>query len=626
LGCVEVEEFKNLQNIPGIIWVGYNGQAQGDAIASVLFGEVNPGGKLNGTWYKSVKDLPEITDYTLRGGNGKNGRTFWYFDKDVSYEFGFGMSYTTFEYSNFRISKNAITPHDKITVSVDVKNTGKVEGDEVIQVYMKTPDSPASLQRPIKRLKGFKRVTLPAGQTKTVDIDINCADLWFWDMDKNTTIFDQGKYVFEIGISSKDIKGTVSATMNGKFTPELKTVVADCGDVVLKSGQTSQTSLTAAMTDDSFFDVSKAKIVYSSNNTDVATVDGKGLITAKGSGVTTITALVTIDGHTVSGNFAIKVMPDLNAASIAVNGKKITDFKPDVNEYSYLFTSSAKKTPKVEAVPAGNDIDVEIIPAQAVPGSSLVVLTDNASVESNKYIVNFGTKSTADEFNSTAIGKQWTWIRENPANWSLTKNVGSLVITSAKGDISGANNNAENILLQSANTDWIIDSKIVFSRKPSGFSQYGGLLAYQDDDNYVKVVYSAGAGGRRGMGPAATGTQAGAVQLVIEENGTLKNVATLSMAGVIKDNNTLFVKFEKKGNLYTAYCSTDGEKFSTIGSVKVLLMNTKAGLIACDGVADTRFRGPQGMPERQGAQMSAQDKSPFEVSYDYFRISNSGRK
>ena len=110
LGCVEVEEFKDIQNISGIIWTGYNGQAQGDAIASILFGDANPGGKLNATWYKSVKDLPEITDYTLRGGNGKNGRTFWYFDKEVSYEFGYGLSYTTFEYSNFNISKDNIYP------------------------------------------------------------------------------------------------------------------------------------------------------------------------------------------------------------------------------------------------------------------------------------------------------------------------------------------------------------------------------------------------------------------------------------------------------------------------------------------------------------------------------------
>jgi beta-glucosidase len=166
LGCVEVEEFKNIENIPGIVWVGYNGQAQGDAIASVLFGDVNPGGKLNATWYKSVKDLPAITDYTLRGGNGKNGRTFWYFDKDVSYEFGYGLSYTSFEYSNFKINQSSITPNDEITISVDVKNTGNYDGDEIVQIYMRTPDSPKAFERPIKRLKGFKRVTIPVGQTK----------------------------------------------------------------------------------------------------------------------------------------------------------------------------------------------------------------------------------------------------------------------------------------------------------------------------------------------------------------------------------------------------------------------------------------------------------------------------
>ena len=209
MGMVEVEQFKNNPNVTGIIWTGYNGQAQGTAMAKILFGEVNPGGKLNVTFYKSLNDLPEFTDYTLRGGAGKNGRTYWYFNKDVSYEFGYGLSYTTFGYSNFAISKSAITPNDKITVDVDVKNTGAVDGDEVVQIYVRTPDSPATLERPIKRLKGFQRVTIPAGQTKTVSINIDCADLWFWDTKNKRIMFDQGKYIFEIGASSKDIKGSV---------------------------------------------------------------------------------------------------------------------------------------------------------------------------------------------------------------------------------------------------------------------------------------------------------------------------------------------------------------------------------------------------------------------------------
>ena len=368
LGCVEVERFKNIQNIPGIIWVGYNGQAQGDAIASILFGDVNPGGKLNGTWYKSVNDLPDINDYTLRGGNGKNGRTFWYFNKEVSYEFGYGLSYTTFEYSNFKISKNTITPQDKITVSVDVKNSGNRDGDEVVQIYMLTPESPASLQRPIKRLKGFQRVTIPAGKTKTVQISINCADLWFWDMDKNKITYDQGKYVFEIGASSKDIKGTVTATMKGKLIPVLKTVVADCGSVVLKNGSTVQTNVTAAMTDDSFYEMSKAIILYTSNNPKVAVVDENGLVTAKGIGVATIAAHVTIDGHTESGSYPVKVSPDMKPVKITVNGAEVAGLNTEMHSYSFLFSASATDAPKVDATSSGSDISIDVVPGKEYSG------------------------------------------------------------------------------------------------------------------------------------------------------------------------------------------------------------------------------------------------------------------
>ena len=217
MGMVEVEDFKNNPNIPGMIWTGYNGQAQGTAMAKILFGEVNPGGKLSISWYKSVRDLPGFNDYTLRGGDGKTGRTYWYFNKDVSYEFGYGLSYTTFVYSDFEISRKSITPNDKVTVTFDIKNTGKVDGDEIAQIYVRTPESPASLQRPIKRLMGFKRIAIPAGQTKTVSIDIDCSDLWFWDAENGKITFDKGRYIFEIGASSKDIKGQVEANMNGDY-------------------------------------------------------------------------------------------------------------------------------------------------------------------------------------------------------------------------------------------------------------------------------------------------------------------------------------------------------------------------------------------------------------------------
>ena len=620
LGCVEVEEFKNLNNIPGIIWTGYNGQAQGDAIASILFGEVTPGGKLNGTWYKSLNDLPPITDYTLRGGPDKNGRTFWYFDKDVSYEFGYGLSYTSFEYSNFKISKNSITPYDKITISTDVKNTGIYDGDEVVQVYMTTPGSPAKLERPIKRLKGFKRITIPAGQTKTVTIDIDCADLWFWDMDKNKITYDKGKYVFEIGASSKDIKGKVSATMEDEFIPAIKTVVADCGTVVLRKGANAQTSVTAAMTDDSFYDINKATVGYSSNNTAVVIVDQNGKVTATGTGIATITASVTINGKTKSDSFPVKVMPDLNASSILVNNKAIKSFSPDVVQYSYILKNTSGKAPVVNAIAATPDVVVETTQANSIPGTASVSITDLITCDKKAYTVNFGVKSISDEFKTNTIGSQWNWLRENSANWNLSKQPGSLVITGAKGDITDENSDAENIILQSANTDWTIETKMVCSRKPSGFSQNAGIIAYQDDDNFVKLVYRASLG-RRGFGQRNSGEQPGAVELYVENSGEQKSSVTISMENIIKADNTLVLKLVKNRDSYTAFYSSDGKTFEEVGTANVVLKDIRAGLMACDGVMPARMA-----QFRRFMQQESEPDKPFEVAFDYFRIENSGLK
>ena len=128
-------------------------------------------------------------------------------------------------------------------------------------------------------------MTISKGQTKTVSIDIDCADLWFWDIKNKRIMFDQGKYVFEIGASSKDIKGKVEATMKGTYSPVLKTIVADCEKVVLKPGNTVQTSVTASLSDDSFININDAKVTYKSNRPSVATVDGNGKVTATGVGV-----------------------------------------------------------------------------------------------------------------------------------------------------------------------------------------------------------------------------------------------------------------------------------------------------------------------------------------------------
>ena len=614
MGMVEVEQFKNNPNIAGIIFTGYNGQAQGTAMAKILFGVVIPGGKSSLTWYKSLDDIPEFNDYTLRGENGKNGRTYMYFNKDVSYEFGYGLSYTTFGFSNFSINKNSLTPNDKVTLTTDVKNTGSVDGDEVVQIYVKTPESPASLERPIKRLKGFKRVTIPAGQTKTVSIDIDCADLWFWDTKNKRIMFDQGKYVFEIGASSKDIKGQVEATMSGAYTSVLETVVADCDKVVMRPGNTAQASVSASLSDDSFVNIKNAKVTYKSSNPLVASVDESGKVTATGVGIASIVANVTVNGKTVSNSFPVKVMPDLSPKSLMVDGKNIEGFNKDVKAYSYLLKNNSK-IPVVKASALISDIRVDIEQAKAIPGTAVIKFIDNITLEKNIYYLNFDVQSVSDEFNAASVGDQWKWLRENPATKSLSKNAGALTVTSEVGDVSEGSNNAKNILLQSANNDWTIDTKLVCSRVPSQ-PENAGILVYENDDNFVKLMFRAVT-----KTTQQRGVQPGTLDLVIEENGIAKSMASFNLKTEITGSNALFLKLEKTGSIYTASYSLDGVKFEKLGTANMLLKDIKAGLLVCDGVIIQSMKSTFWFNSD-----TTKPNTPFDVAFDYFHIVNKGLK
>ncbi len=606
LGCVEVEEFKNLENIPGILWSGYNGEGQGAAIAKVLFGDINPGGKLNATWFKSVSDLPAITNYNLRGGADYNGRTHWYFANPVSYEFGYGISYTTFEYGNFRISKSEISPADHITVSVDVTNTGDYDGDEVVQIYMTTPDSPAEMQRPVKRLKGFKRVTIARGQTCTVDIDIDCADLWFWDNDANRITYDKGRYVFEIGSSSKDIRGTVTANMCGEFIPQLKTVVADCGVTVLRVGEKVKTSVSAAMTDDSFYDIDKAEVVYTSNNPAVVSVTENGSIEAHSVGVATVTATVTIDGKTVSDGFPVKVMPNLNLAGLTVGGKNV--LRPDVKQYGFVVNGSG--IPAVTATAADPSIEVEVDQTETIPGTTVITVTDKVTCDVNTYYVNFDRKAVSDEFKT--LGKQWSWVRENSDAWSIDENPGSLTLTTTEGDLVGPANKLGNVLLQSANTDWTIDTKLTVSDIPGRPAQNAGIVAYQDDDNFVKLVYGPATYKR---GAVQQGATAGTVLFITEDNGNQKYSMSANLEGIAKDGKTVWLRLVKSGSDYTAYYSVDGKKYVEVGAEYAFLKDVKAGLIAADGTMNFRFGMMANVPV-----------TPLKVSFDNFKVTSRSAK
>ncbi|HPR32213.1 MAG TPA: glycoside hydrolase family 3 C-terminal domain-containing protein [Prolixibacteraceae bacterium] len=614
MGMVEVEELKNNPNIPGIIFSGYNGQAQGAAMAKILFGEVNPGGKTSVTWYKSVNDLPDFNDYTLRGENGGNGRTYWYFDKEVSYEFGYGLSYTTFEYSNFSINKKMLTPNDPFTVRVDVQNTGPVDGDEIVQVYVRTPDSPASLQRPIKRLKGFKRVTIPAGQTKTIDIEMDGADLWFWDDQNNRVTYDQGKYIFEIGASSRDIRGQVEAVMNGSLNSVLKTVVARPDKIILRPGEATSVQITACLTDDCFIDPENTTVIYKSNNPRVASVDASGIITAHRPGVATLFAQVNYEGKSVSSGFPLKVMPDLTPAAIKVNGKAVKGFSPAVKAYSYLVKRDAP-LPLVSASAISDDVDIVIEQAEQIPGTALIHFMDENTFEKSTYYINFDGPSSSEEFDKEQAGSQWEWIRENRDNYSFTSVPGALTITSEKGDVSENSNNARNLLLQSANNDWVIETKLVCSRAPSQ-PENAGILVYQDDDHFVKLMFRAVIKTSR-----QRGIQPGTIDLLVEENGIAKSVASVNLKEAVMGEKYLLLKLVKTGTTYTAFYATDGKNFEKLGASDLALKDIKAGLIACDGIITQSMTSTFWFDSD-----TTKPDTPFDVSFDYFRIQNSGIK
>jgi beta-glucosidase len=162
------------EHVPAILHMAHSSQDEGTALASVLFGDYNPGGHLAETWPKSLDQLPPMMDYNIR-----HGKTYMYFKGEPLYPFGFGLSYTTFKYANLRTSTPQVAKSGEVTVSVDVTNTGSRAGDAVVQLYVKHLAS--KVERPEKQLKGFKRVTVAPGETKTVEIPLKASQLAYWD-------------------------------------------------------------------------------------------------------------------------------------------------------------------------------------------------------------------------------------------------------------------------------------------------------------------------------------------------------------------------------------------------------------------------------------------------------------
>ena len=194
------------QHIPAIIEAWQPGMEGGEAVAKVLFGDYNPSGKLPITFPQSVGQLPLYYNHKPSVREGSPGRWqggYVSISGVPLFPFGYGLSYTKFKFSNLNITPKVITPDGKVTISVDVQNIGKVEGSEVVQLYIHDPVAPVT--RPVKELKGFKRITLKPGETEKVVFTLSANELAFYDLNMKLSV-QPGMYEVMVGASSSDIR------------------------------------------------------------------------------------------------------------------------------------------------------------------------------------------------------------------------------------------------------------------------------------------------------------------------------------------------------------------------------------------------------------------------------------
>ena len=307
---------------PAILFSGYNGQAQGSALADVLFGAQDPGGHLTFTWYRDDSQLPPMLDYGLDpASTGGLGRTYQYFTGTPSFPFGYGLSYTTFRFAGVRADRTSVDAAGTVAVDLDVTNTGARAGTTVAQLYVSQPGG-----GPRSRLAAFEKTGLLApGQTQHLTLRVRVADLARWDTDQAREVVPDGRYRFAVGTDAATPLSTVDITVTGAPVPRVRYVTVAPEAVSYRAGQSldltgldrwladdtatstrsaaAQRVVAAARDDGSFADLATTPVSYASSDPRVATVDRYGRVRALRAGVATIT--VTVAG--VSGQVVIVV-------------------------------------------------------------------------------------------------------------------------------------------------------------------------------------------------------------------------------------------------------------------------------------------------------------------------------
>jgi beta-glucosidase len=194
------------EHVPAIVHLTHNSQELGHALASVLFGDVDPGGRLVQTWPSAIEQLPPMLDYDL-----SRGRTYRYFEGEPLYPFGFGQSYTRFRYGAASLGGASLGLADSVDVQLELENIGERAGDEVVQIYARFPNS--AIARPKRLLCGFQRVTLQAGERRQLSVRVRGVDLAHWDEKKHAFTLEPGVIELIVARSASDTQCTLGLTL-----------------------------------------------------------------------------------------------------------------------------------------------------------------------------------------------------------------------------------------------------------------------------------------------------------------------------------------------------------------------------------------------------------------------------
>ena len=595
-GPLETYTFRD--DVKAMLWSSFGGIHKGVGFGNIIVGNVNPSGKLTATWFRSADELPPTLDYTLYATEDQPGRTYMYYEGDgVDYPFGYGLSFTTYEYSNLKIDKTSYDANDTVKVSFDVKNTGAVAGKETAQLYIAQPGADPKV-RPIRRLEGFEKVELQPGETKTVNLEVRIPDLAYYDENDDCYSVDTGAYQVQVGKDSASLGLTADFTVTGAMDvyPETLTVKANAvGDtekgieerLIYDMGSVINPQVTVAMNNEKLYGYIIADqqsliksmsstplpagmtVSYKSNRSGVAKVEGDK-ITAVGPGVATITATATLDGVSVSTEFIVYVESKPQAVSITLDGEPLEGFAKDKYLYEVEVARGAAK-PVVAAVAASDALELTVKQPAAVPGIAEVVVHDPATGASVTYQIGIGYKPVSTDFSEgldAARAKGWNFFYEDAEKYAFGED--GLTLTPKPGEFGfDVENPVANVFAESALGDWVAETTLTpagaIGKTGATHRDEAGLIVYGDNGTSYRVVYNNRWNASNGV--ITYQNSRINVYLVVAGNDNNFSIANASVpAGTEK----IHLRMIRTGNTCQAQWSANGTTWNNIGNAEPL--------------------------------------------------------